>query len=227
MRRGQPGPLAPSPRLPRRCACRTSRSLLGGLAAKLIVVEDGATFLRCKLSLYPTNPTHPQSRNAIYDLADLFGRVFWPQLICFRHGTPSVCPDASQCQAALLGSGRLVKIAHPGIWLRQNVARQKVAWQKVAIARIAPARCSRRAFAPRRSVFHRDSVRRLFRNPRHQTAADHKRYQDGKKGSQFQIVHHAFLRVGEGRHSQGRGDSHPLCIDNAVIDAAVPRAAGT
>jgi hypothetical protein len=42
------------------------------------------------------------------------GRVYreTPELIGFRHGTPSVCPDTSQCQAALLGSGRLVKIAH-------------------------------------------------------------------------------------------------------------------
>ena len=83
-------------------------------------------------------------------------------------------------------------------------------------------RFSRRAFAPRRSVLHRASVRRLFRSPRHQTAADHKRQQDGNKDSKFQIVHHAFLRVGEERLSQGRGDSQPLWIDNAAINAAVP-----
>ena len=86
--------------------------LLGGLAAKLIGVENGPTLLRCESSLYLTNPTYPQSRNAIYDLANLFGCVFWPDLICFRHGTPSVCPDTSRCQAALLGSVSLVKIAH-------------------------------------------------------------------------------------------------------------------
>jgi hypothetical protein len=74
-------------------------------------------------------------------------------------------------------------------------------------------------------MLHRASVRRLFRNPRHQTAADHKRHQDGKKDSQLQIVRHAFLRVGEGRLSQGRGDYQRLWIDNAAINAAVPRAA--
>jgi hypothetical protein len=29
------------------------------------------------LNLYLTKPTHPQSGNAIYDFANLFGRVFW------------------------------------------------------------------------------------------------------------------------------------------------------
>src|SRR5580704_14094049 len=103
-------------------SCRASRSLLGGLAAQPVVVDDGATLLGSKLSLYLTNPTHPQSRHAIYDLANLFGSVFWPELICFRHGTPSVCPDTSQCQAALLGSGRLVKIAHLDTWVRVTTA---------------------------------------------------------------------------------------------------------
>jgi len=37
-------------------------------------------------------------------------------------------PTRPQCQAALLGSGRLIKIAHPGTSL----------WQKAASARIAP-----------------------------------------------------------------------------------------
>ena len=34
-----------------------------------------------------------------------------------------------------------------------------------------------------------------------------------------------FSAFGEGRLSQGRGDSHPLWIDNAFIDATVPSAA--
>ena len=51
--------------------------LLCGLAAKPIVIENGATLLRCELVLYLTKPTHPQNSNAIYDLADLFGCVFW------------------------------------------------------------------------------------------------------------------------------------------------------
>jgi len=37
-----------------------------------------------------------------------------PELIRFRHGTPSVCPDTSRCQPAVLGRGRLIKIAHLG-----------------------------------------------------------------------------------------------------------------
>ena len=78
------------------------------------------------------------------------------------------------------------------------------------------------AFAPRRSRLHRASVRRLFRSPRHQTAADHKRQQDGNKDSKFQIVQHAFLRVGEERLCQGHGDSQLPWIDNAAINAAVP-----
>ena len=45
--------------------------------AELIVVEDGASFLRCELSLYVTNPTHSQGSNTIYDFANLFSRVFW------------------------------------------------------------------------------------------------------------------------------------------------------
>jgi hypothetical protein len=86
-------------------------------------------------------------------------------------------------------------------------------------------RFSRRVLSPRSSMLHRASVRRLFRSPRHQTAADHKRHQNGKKDSQLQIVRHAFLRVGEGRFSQGRGDYQRLRIDNAAINAAVPSAA--
>jgi hypothetical protein len=115
--------------------------LLGGLAAKVIVVENGATLQRCELSLYLTNPTHPQSSNAIYDLANLFGCVFWPELIFFRHGTPSVCPDTSQFQVALPGGGRLVKIAHPGTWLWQHL------WQHLAPAKSGPARIATAASA--------------------------------------------------------------------------------
>jgi hypothetical protein len=55
--------------------------LLGGLGAKLVVVEGGgvslAALLRCELSLYMTEPAHPQSSNAIRDLVDVFGGVFF------------------------------------------------------------------------------------------------------------------------------------------------------
>jgi hypothetical protein len=57
--------------------CVRRVSLLGGLGAKLIAVENGAAFLRRELRLYVTKPTHPQSSNVIYDLADLFSCVFW------------------------------------------------------------------------------------------------------------------------------------------------------
>ena len=51
--------------------------LLGRLGAELVVVEDGATLLRCELSLYVTEPPHPQSNDAIRDLVDMFGSVFF------------------------------------------------------------------------------------------------------------------------------------------------------
>ena len=51
--------------------------LLGRLGAELVLVEDGATLLRCKLSLYVTEPAHPQSNDAIRNLADMFGSVFF------------------------------------------------------------------------------------------------------------------------------------------------------
>jgi hypothetical protein len=55
--------------------------LLGGLGAKLVVVEGGgvslAALLRCELSLYMTEPAHPQSNNAIRDLVDVCRGVFF------------------------------------------------------------------------------------------------------------------------------------------------------
>jgi hypothetical protein len=51
--------------------------LLGSLGAELVVIEDGATLLRCKLSLNVTKPAHPQSNDAIGDLVDVFGSVFF------------------------------------------------------------------------------------------------------------------------------------------------------
>ena len=59
--------------------------------AELKVVEDGATFRRCELSLYVTNPTHSQGSNTIYDFANLFSRVFWH----IHRGVPLYCaiPD--------------------------------------------------------------------------------------------------------------------------------------
>jgi hypothetical protein len=44
------------------------------------------------------------------------------------------------------------------------------------------------------SILLRAGVKRLVRGPRNQTAADHKREQDGKKDSKFQIIGHTFLR---------------------------------
>src|ERR1700682_2619095 len=51
--------------------------LLCGLGAELEAVENGATLLRCEFSLYVTEPAHPQSNDAIGDLADVFGSVFF------------------------------------------------------------------------------------------------------------------------------------------------------
>jgi hypothetical protein len=59
-------------------------------------------------------------------------------------------------------------------------------------------------------MLHRPSIRHLFRNPCHQTAADHERHQDGKKESQFQIVRHAFLRVGRDASVRGAGTPNPF-----------------
>jgi hypothetical protein len=52
--------------------------LLGGLGAMLVVDDGGggAALLRCELRLYMTEPAHPQSSNAIRDLANVFGGVF-------------------------------------------------------------------------------------------------------------------------------------------------------
>jgi hypothetical protein len=65
----------PGETYPGRLRC-SRRALLGGLAAQLVVVEQAATLPRCELILDLTKPTHPQSRHAIDDLADLFGCVF-------------------------------------------------------------------------------------------------------------------------------------------------------
>jgi hypothetical protein len=51
--------------------------LLGRLGAELVAIEDGATLLRCELSLDVTEPAHPQSNDAIRDLVDMFGGVFF------------------------------------------------------------------------------------------------------------------------------------------------------
>jgi hypothetical protein len=92
----------------------------------------------------------------------------------------------------------------------QNCSPSHLALAKSGNRQVRTGRFSRRAFVRRRSMLHRASVRRLFRHSRHQTAAEHKCHQDGKKESQFQIVHHAFLRVGEGRHGQGAGTPIPF-----------------
>jgi hypothetical protein len=172
--------------------------------------------LGSKLSLYLTNPTHSQSSNAIYDLANLFGSVFWPKLICFRHGTPSMCPDTSQYQAALLGCGRPVKIAHSGTWVR--VATAGVAPAASAASAAWPLPRGVQCFTgPVSAVFF---AARVTRQP--QTTSAIRR---ARKSPNSRLSTMLFSAFGEGRLSQGRGDSHPLCIDNAVIDAAVPSAA--
>jgi hypothetical protein len=65
-------------------------ALFGSLGAKLVTVNGGdvgvAAFLRCELSLYMPEPAHPQSRNAIRDLADVFGGVFFQFLWEFHFG---------------------------------------------------------------------------------------------------------------------------------------------
>ena len=61
--------------------------LLGGLGAKLVAVEGGAALLRYELSLDMTEPAHSQCGNAIHDLADVFGSVFF-QLLWGFHFEP-------------------------------------------------------------------------------------------------------------------------------------------
>jgi hypothetical protein len=51
--------------------------LLGRLGAELVGVEDGTTLLRRQLSLYVTEPAHPQSNDPICDLVDVIGGVFF------------------------------------------------------------------------------------------------------------------------------------------------------
>src|ERR1700736_5393683 len=41
------------------------------------MVEDRPPFLLCELSLYVTEPAHPQSSDAIRDLVDVLGSVFF------------------------------------------------------------------------------------------------------------------------------------------------------
>ena len=43
----------------------------------MVAIGAGATSLRCELSLYMTEPAHPQSNDAIGDLADVLGGVFF------------------------------------------------------------------------------------------------------------------------------------------------------
>ena len=59
-----------------------SDRLLGGLGVELKVFEDRATLLRCNLSLDMTEPAHPQSGNAVRDLANTFCGIFF----AFRWG---------------------------------------------------------------------------------------------------------------------------------------------
>ena len=75
-----------------------------GLGAELMVVEDGASFLRCELSLYVTSSTHSQGSNTIYDFANLVSGVFWQ----IHRGAPLYCanPDRGDgARGARLGRG--------------------------------------------------------------------------------------------------------------------------
>jgi hypothetical protein len=51
--------------------------LLGRLGAELVAVKDGATSLRCELSLDVTKPAHAQSNDAIRNLVDMLGSVLF------------------------------------------------------------------------------------------------------------------------------------------------------
>jgi len=51
--------------------------LLGRLGTELVVVGDRAILLRCELSLYVTEPAHPQGNDAVSDLVDVLGSVFF------------------------------------------------------------------------------------------------------------------------------------------------------
>ena len=64
-------------RAPFSCLPGVVDRLLGRLGAELVVVEDVATLLRCELGLNVTEPAHPQSNDAISDLVDMFGSVFF------------------------------------------------------------------------------------------------------------------------------------------------------
>jgi hypothetical protein len=66
------------------------------------------------LSLYPTKPTHSQSGNAIYDLSNLFGRVFWQIHRTFHfeangeNATTAVDKEAPAGAGGLWGWGFLI-----------------------------------------------------------------------------------------------------------------------
>src|SRR5580704_4256149 len=51
--------------------------LLGRLGTELVGVKDRATLLRCELSLYVTEPAPAQSNDAIRNLVDVLGSVFF------------------------------------------------------------------------------------------------------------------------------------------------------
>ena len=85
--------------------------LLGGLGAELVVVEDGATLLRCELSLHVTEPAHPQSHDAISDLVDVFGSVFFQ---CF--GSFHFEPDGMNLIAIVANLSQPERKAPAGCW---------------------------------------------------------------------------------------------------------------
>jgi hypothetical protein len=76
--------------------------LLGGLGAKLVAVGGVATLLRCEMRLYMTEPTHPQSNDAISDLVDVLGSVFFQFLWEFHFGPKglSLIATAAKLEAA-------------------------------------------------------------------------------------------------------------------------------
>src|SRR5271156_5971277 len=85
--------------------------LLGGLGAELVVLEDGAASLRSELSLYVTEPAHPQSNDAIGDLVDVFGSVFFQ---CF--GSFHFEPDGLNLIATAANLSQPERKAPAGSW---------------------------------------------------------------------------------------------------------------
>jgi hypothetical protein len=66
------------------------------------MVEDGAALLRCELSLDVTEPARAQSHNAIRDLVDVLGSVFFQGFgrFHFEHDDLNLIAAAAAAAAA-------------------------------------------------------------------------------------------------------------------------------